>query len=85
MYSNSLIPLIYTPTRETDTTATLIGNIFTNNYDVNDQLYQGIFLMDISDHYGMFNILDKHCLINDSSQLLKVINKSRIEKYKDCI
>ena len=37
MYSNSLIPLIYKPTRETDSTATLIDNIFTNHYDVNDQ------------------------------------------------
>ena len=34
MYSNSLIPLIYKPTRETDSTATLIDNIFTNHYDV---------------------------------------------------
>ena len=53
MYSNSFIPLIYKPTRETDFTATLVDNIFTNNYDVNDQLYQGIFLMDISDQYDI--------------------------------
>ena len=85
MYSNSLIPLIFKPTWETDSTATLIDNIFTNHYDVNDQLYQGIFLMDISDHYGIFHIMDKQCAINDSSQLLRVINESRIEKYKDCI
>ena len=85
MYSNSLIPFIYKPIRETDSTATLIDNIFTNHYDVNDQLYQGIFLMDISDHYGIFHILDKHCTTNDSSQLLRGINESRIEKYKDCI
>ena len=85
MYSNSLIPLIYKPTRETDSTATLIDNIFTNHYDVNDKLYQGIFLIDISDHYGIFHIMDKQCTTNDSSQLLRVINESRIEKYKDCI
>ena len=41
--------------------------------------------MDISDHYGIFHILDKHCATNDFSQLLRVINESRIEKYKDCI
>ena len=85
MYSNSLIPSIYKSTRETDSTATLIDNIFTNNYDVNDQLYQGIFLMDISDPYGIFHMLDKHCAINDSCQLLRVINESRTENYKDCI
>ena len=85
MYSNSLILLIYKQTRETDSTATLIDNIFTNHYDVDDQLYQCIVLMDISHHYGIFHILDKHCTPNDFSQLLKVINESRIEKYKDCI
>ena len=85
MYFNSLIPSIYKPARETDSTATLIDNIFTNHYDVNDQLYRGIFLMDISDHYGIFHIMDKQCTINDSSQLLRGINESRIEKYKDCI
>ena len=84
MYSNSLIPLIYKPTRETDSTATLIDNIFTNHSDVNDQLYQGIFLMDISDYYGIFHIKNKQRKTNDSSQLLRVINESRIEKYKDC-
>ena len=85
MYSNSLTPLIYKPTRETDSTATLIDNMFTNHYDVNDQLYQGIFLVDISDHYGIFHIMDNQCTTNDSFQLLRVINESRIEKYKDCI
>ena len=32
MFSNSFIPLIYKPTRETHKTATLIDNIFTNIY-----------------------------------------------------
>ena len=36
MHSNSLIPLTYKPTRETKTTAVLIDNTFTNNYNVND-------------------------------------------------
>ena len=85
MYSNFLIHLIYKPTRETDSTASLIDNIFTNHYDVKHQLYQGIFLMDISDHYGIFHIMDTQCTTNDSSQLLRVNNESMIEKYKDCI
>ena len=41
--------------------------------------------MDISDHYVIFHILDTQCTTNDSSQLLRVINESGIEKYKDCI
>ena len=65
MHSNSLIPLIYKPTRETKTTATLIDNIFTNNYDVNDLLLQGLLITDISDRYAIFHIWDKHCLETD--------------------
>ena len=41
--------------------------------------------MVISDHYGVFQILDKHCATDDSSYLLRVITQSWIEKYKDCI
>ena len=80
-----MLPLIYKPTRETDSTATLINNIFTNNYDVNGQLCQGIFLMDISDHYGIFHILDKYCEHDDCSQLLRFINESEMGKYRECI
>ena len=45
MYSNSLLPMILKPTRETVTTATLIDNIFTNKYHINDNILQGIFLL----------------------------------------
>ena len=43
MHSNSLIPL-YTTTRETKKTATLIDNIFINNYNVNGLLLQGLLI-----------------------------------------
>ena len=56
MYSNSLVPMICKPTRETETTATLIDNVFTNNYNITDQFLQGILTTDISDHYFMFGI-----------------------------
>ena len=51
--------MILKPTRETETTATLIDNIFTNKYNINDNILQGIFVTDISDHYMMFHISDK--------------------------
>ena len=56
--SNSLIPLIYEPTRETKTTATLIDNTFTNNYNVNDLLLQGLLITDKSNHYAIFHVWD---------------------------
>ena len=56
MYSNMLFPLITRPTRVTANSATLIDNIFTNNYCSNDWSAQGIFVTDISDHYPVFHI-----------------------------
>ena len=85
MWSNSLMPLAYKPIRKSDFTAILIHNISTNNYDVNDELYQGIVLMDILDHRGIFHLLDKYCATDDPFQLLRVIHGPRIEIYKDCI
>ena len=41
--------------------------------------------MDISDHYGIFHRLNRYCTSNGSSQLLKDINETRIEKYRECI
>ena len=40
MYSNSLLPTILKPTRETVTIATLIDNVFTNKYSINDILFK---------------------------------------------
>ena len=56
MYINMLFPLITRPTRVTANSATLIDNIFTNNYCSNDWSAQGIFVTDISDHYPVFHI-----------------------------
>ena len=87
MHSNSLIPMIYKPTRETNTTATLIDNIFTNNYCVDDLLLQGLLIADISDHHAIFHIRDK-CIpsfANDQYQLIRLCNEQRIATYKDSI
>ena len=57
MYSNGFIPLITRPTRVTESTATLIDNIFTNRLDSQfGGIMQGILLTDISDHYPIFHI-----------------------------
>ena len=85
MQSNSLIPLIYKPTRETKTTATLIDNIFTNNYNVNNLLLQGLLITDISDHYAIFHIWDKPWLETDQYQLIRLVNETRLAKYKETI
>ena len=85
MYSNSLIPMIYKPTRETSTTATLIDNIFTNSYSVDNLLLQGLLIADISDHHAIFHIQDKYIHENDQFQLISLCNERRINEYKDSI
>ena len=55
MFSNGFIPLITRPTRVTQSTATLIDNIFTNQLaELHNNFLQGILLTDISDHYPIF-------------------------------
>ena len=54
--------LITRPTRVTATSATLIDNIFTNNFENFKDSFQGILVIDISDHYPVFyiNRVNKH-------------------------
>ena len=85
MYSNSLLPMILKPTRETVTTATLIDNIFTNKYNINDNILQGIFATYISDHYMIFHISQKCSPGIEEYQLNRLVNEIRMTKYKERI
>ena len=51
LYSYNYIPLISSPTRVTETTSSLIDNIFTNNICDHSS---GIIDTDLSDHYPIF-------------------------------
>ena len=52
MCSYGLLPKIMQPARTTETTATIIDNIFTNNFSANT--ISGNILTDFSDHFGQF-------------------------------
>ena len=60
LYSYSFFPLINRPTRVTQSTATVIDNIFTNNLTCTEKSFQGLFVTDISDHYPIFHINWSH-------------------------
>ncbi|XP_068757218.1 uncharacterized protein [Montipora capricornis] len=66
MYSNMLLPLITRPTRITPHTATLIDNIFVNNFFVRSR--SGLLFTDISDHLPVFSIHSDNTLGHHSRQ-----------------
>ena len=88
MYSNGFIPLINLPTRVYKDThresATIIDNIFTNNYHVGNKLHQGILTSDISDHYIVFHIWQMDSFNKDREdqyQLIRQMSRNNIDKY----
>ena len=88
MYANSYIPIINRPTRVTRNTCTLIDNIFTNNYSINNQLFNGISKADISDHYILFYIIkstDSTKDVNSDYKTVRIVNESRINGFVEKI
>ena len=65
--SFSFRSLINMPTRITESTSTLIDNIFTNNF--NDAHISGIFYTDVSDHFPVFSILSSKAPAKDKIKL----------------
>ena len=63
VYSHSLIPTIYKPTRITEHTATIIGNILTNTDNI---VESAIIVTDITDH--MPTVLVSNINSNEKSQ-----------------
>ena len=56
---NNILPLINSPTRITESSETLIDNIFTNKFN-NVKIDSGIIKTDISDHFPIF-IVSNDC------------------------
>ena len=80
VYSNFLIPTIYKPTRETSTTASLIDNIFTTSYSVDNLVLQGLLIADTSGHHAIFHIQNKYIQENDRFQLIRLCNEQKINE-----
>jgi exonuclease III len=68
MYSFSYSPFITKPTRVTVNSATIIDNIFCNEYPKSS--FQGVCFTDISDHFPIFYI-DTHSAVDDKSTQIK--------------
>ena len=81
-FANSYIPMITRPTRVTENTATLIDNIFTNNFDKSIH-HKGVLVTDISDHFPIFIIETKLKEVKQERDSFKrFLNQCNIERYR---
>ena len=79
-----MIPLITKPTQVTETTATLIDNILTNNIDIASDHLQGILCTDIWNHYAIFHVAGniKYDEINTPAiRLIRDMRQGNINKF----
>ena len=83
MYSRMFFPLITRPTRITSNTATLIDNIFANNF--NNFSVSGLLFCDISDHLPIFTLfLDQNKNLNKTSWVsFRDKSGNNVAKFKD--
>ena len=83
MYANYSIPLINCPTGITRESSTIIDNVFSSNYNVNDHQVNGIFKTDIKDHYIIFHILSLKVEKSDNNEhkIVRIINSSWTQRY----
>ena len=77
MYANSFIPLVTRPTRITQSSATLIDNIFTNDLENLATSMQGILVADITDHFPVAYINTKYSNLEKEITVLKRVSTAR--------
>ena len=86
IYSQSLIPTIYKPTRITETTATCIDNILTNSESI---LNSTIFVTNVSDHFptALVSNLSLHDKNKNENTFYykRVYNDDNVSKFKKCL
>ena len=86
IYAWSYLPVIKRPTRFTETSATLIDNIFTNI--TNESTLTGILTADISDHLPIFYIykLSMPDNVNNTNvKFRRLINDAKIDNFCDIL
>jgi len=87
IFSAGFIPLITKPTRITPHSATLIDHIYTNRKPL--ATTSGILITDISDHLGIFTILNKYNLkykqINKSTCFRRSFSANNIQYFNNLL
>lgn len=81
LFSYSYFPLISRPTRIAKHSATLLDHIFTNVLENN--IESGIFLSDISDHFGVFQIINSEIKVSSTVQqdYRRIFNDANVNSF----
>ena len=79
-----IIPVVTKPTRITDYSAKLIDHIYINY--TNCKVNSGIVVTDISDHFGVFSIIEK-CVERNSSpnSFIRIINDNTLNIFQNVL
>ena len=82
LYGNSFYNLINRPTRNTQTSAILIDNIFTNDMNINEGKISGVLSTGITDHYPKFHIIKTNKSLNEEEFIwTRKYNNENKEKF----
>ena len=84
MYSHCFFPSITKPTRVTQSSSTLIDNIFCNSFSNTSITLSGILYTDISDHFPVFHV-DQNTCFKDKETVFKkrVYSETNFQKFAD--
>ena len=69
LFSHGFLPVISKPTRVSNSSATLIDHIYTN--DITSSYHSGIIINDVADHFGTFCIFQRKTKPKKSIKFMK--------------
>ena len=84
MYCHSYLPLINRATRVTETSASLIDNIFFNDF-TRINTFQGILVSDTTDHYPIFCQFSLSSSTNKRLVSFRHYSENSINHFKECL
>ena len=84
LFSHGFLLLIMKPTRLSNSSATLIDHIYTN--DIYNKGHSGIITTDVADHFGFFYLSHgKIKQVKYQNQKIRIISEGNMNKFKICL
>ena len=81
LFSHGFLPLITKPTRLSNSSATLIDHIYTN--DIYNKGHSGIITTDVADHFGMFYLSHgKIKQVKNKKIKIRIISDAKYEQIQ---